>query len=385
MIIRREGKTGVRYGVRIDTPDGRVWVGTFPKLGKVTGDPETEAKAAEARALLTRRQSLVTCDGFALDWLKAGCPTRRQTQKKTSTLSGSRHALNRFARDFRGVRLSDVDRDQAYAWATGNRGYLPYVRGMYNQARNRGLVDHNPFEKLDLPRGDGRRDNTPLSEHEMLQIADVALDVHGDYGHTMKALVLVAAYTGMRAGELYALEWEDLDLEQETVHVQRATYEGAVGLPKSNRKRVILLPPPARTALQNMARQNAVLFGYRQTGLVFPAKKGGMLSTSHMSNPRINADGTSQGYWRRIREAHGRPELHFHELRHFAGHFFYITLGCTDAETAYQLGHRDGGRLVRELYGHGDHGALDRLRRAFDRPTVIGQVANRSQPTADSA
>jgi hypothetical protein len=36
----------------------------------------------------------------------------------------------------------------------------------------------------------------------------------------------------------------------------------------------------------------------------------------------------------------------------------HVELGMPERLVAVQLGHTDGGTLVRELYGHGDHGAL---------------------------
>jgi hypothetical protein len=54
-----------------------------------------------------------------------------------------------------------------------------------------------------------------------------------------------------------------------------------------------------------------------------------------------------------------------HELNHFAGHYLYVTLGLPDRLVAEQLGHRDGAKLVRELYGYGDAGALEEIERAF--------------------
>jgi integrase len=81
----------------------------------------------------------------------------------------------------------------------------------------------------------------------------------------MKALLVFAAYSGMRPGELFALEWPDIDFGAMRIHVNRRVYKGRVGLPKSNKVRTIALTPPARAA--------------RQDGqLVFLAKRGGRLS-----------------------------------------------------------------------------------------------------------
>jgi hypothetical protein len=62
----------------------------------------------------------------------------------------------------------------------------------------------------------------------------------------MKALLVFAAYSGMRPGELFALEWPDIDFGAMRIHVNRRVYKGRVGLPKSNKVRTIALTPPAR-------------------------------------------------------------------------------------------------------------------------------------------
>jgi hypothetical protein len=43
----------------------------------------------------------------------------------------------------------------------------------------------------------------------------------------------------------------------------------------------------------------------------------------------------------------------------------YVELAMHERLVAVQLGHTDGGKLVRELYGHGDHGALEEIDRYF--------------------
>ena len=47
----------------------------------------------------------------------------------------------------------------------------------------------------------------------------------------------------------------------------------------------------------------------------------------------------------------------------------HVELGMPERLVAVQLGHTDGGKLVRELYGHGDHGALAEIDRYLDAPT----------------
>jgi hypothetical protein len=46
-----------------------------------------------------------------------------------------------------------------------------------------------------------------------------------------------------------------------------------------------------------------------------------------------------------------RDPVAFYELRHRAAHWMYVELGIHERLVAVQLGHTDGGKLVRELGG----------------------------------
>ena len=68
--------------------------------------------------------------------------------------------------------------------------------------------------------------------------------------------------------------------------------------------------------------------------------------------------------------------MHWHELRHFAATWL-LELGLSPADVAVQMGHRDGGQLVMEVYGHpSERLARDRIR------AITGQDYSRvySQP-----
>ena len=73
----------------------------------------------------------------------------------------------------------------------------------------------------------------------------------------------------------------------------------------------------------------------------------------------------------------GARRVTSYELRHFAAHFMLVTLGLPERVVGAQLGHNDGGRLVRELYGHGDVGALAEVERAFANVVPIRKAAEK--------
>jgi integrase len=95
-------------------------------------------------------------------------------------------------------------------------------------------LTYNPFKGLSK-KTRGRKDKVPLSAAEVLQLGRSARAKLRDYGPMMKALVLFAAYSGMRPGEIFALEWGDVDFEAMRIRVRRRVYGGKTALPKSNR------------------------------------------------------------------------------------------------------------------------------------------------------
>ena len=151
------------------------------------------------------------------------------------------------------------------------------------------------------------------------------------------------------AGEVFALKWEDIEFANETIIVRRRLYRSELDLPKGNKTREIALFPEARDAIAGLDRE---------TAWVFLAKRGGQLAQSTLNH-----------YWQKITATFGR-NLDPHELRHFCGHHLYVTKGVPDRIVAAQLGHSDGGKLVRELYGHGEVGAIDELKRIYGSNVV---------------
>jgi len=340
VILRRETKAGKpRYGVRVDIDGRQIWVGTFKTRG--------EAQRAEAHARSKGMSPVkTTCDEWVTFWLEGYAD-----RVKASSYNTAESALSKFSRDFRGVPLGRVSRVSAEQWARQNRWRVPVVVTVLNAAVRADLITKNPFEGLSQ-KGPGRKHNVPLSPEEVERLANIAGNLHGP---TMRAFVLFTAYSALRVGEVFALEWGDIDFDRKRIMVRRRLYQGSIDLPKSNRIREVVLTPPARDALLGLDRS---------TEWVFPAKNGG-----RMSQPGLSY------YWQGITAAFGR-KITPHELKHFAGYYLHVILNLPPRVVAAQLGHTDGGRLVERLYGHGDHGALEEIDRAFENVIPLRRASH---------
>ena len=158
-------------------------------------------------------------------------------------------------------------------------------------------------------------------------------------GHRDEHLSAVALFTGMRQGELLALQWGSVDLEKKVVRVVQTVRwvngEGFVFTPKakSNRgMREIPLPAIAVEALRRqkvMVAQERLAGGeaYIQNDLVFPTRKGRPTDASSLARS-----------WKKKMPGMGYRGLRFHDLRH------------THASTLLAMGVHP--KIVQERLGH---------------------------------
>lgn len=298
-----------------------------------------EVDAAERRTNAGRE----TVASFAARWM-GDYPRPRASTRKHNT-----ERVQAFAAAHERRRMDSITIDEARRWANEHRAQLPALRAMFNDARRSGIVAANPFAGLGIERSRGRRDlpSEWLTLADVEGIADAALTVHGDYGPTMAAIVRFAAHTGVRPGELFALQYADLSADTITVRRAADSRTRTIGPPKNGRARTIVYPKAAREAVE----QAADLGGE----LVFTGPRGSQLWASSFS-----------WLWSPVRAAAGRPGMSFYELRHFCATRL-LDLGLTPADVAVQLGHTDGGALVMSTYGHpSERAARARITAALD-------------------
>lgn len=349
-MARKRGKRWVAEGYDRATKKKRY-------LG--TRDTRKEALALEADwRLKARHTGRETCDQFAARW------TRDYPRARVSTNVHNDERIRAFARDFKGVRLSEVDKPTARAWALKHPNNLAAVRAMFGDAVRDGLLETNPFANLRLPGSKGRKEIIALTESELTGLADLALDDRmelGEYAPVYRATVLFAGFVGLRPGELFALRRDDVQGQMATI--ERAVSRTGLGPTKTGRSRTVIVPPAAQDALLDV-----------------PPNRSGLLFTSPAG--RMWTQPSHHRYWSRLRLIANRPGFDFYELRHAAATML-LERGVTPWDVAVQLGHTDGGQLVMSLYGHpSEAGSRARLLAAWDRatgPAPIESGANREQ------
>jgi integrase len=187
---------------------------------------------------------------------------------------------------------------------------------------------HNPFSNLRLPVTEKRGTITAPTMDEYRALLDACTTL-GGYGSEFKAMIQFAAWTGIRQGELFGLQWSDIDSDEVTISRSRKG-DGALGKPKNGQTRTIPLLPPAQV-LETVPR--------RPDSFIFHSPHGQPLRKQ-----------THAHSWNKVRYA-ARVDVRWHDLRHFCATQL-LELGLDHFAVSIQLGHTDGGALVMERYGH---------------------------------
>lgn len=338
--IRKDPKTGEFICRPYDKRAGKK--GRQHRFGTLSEAVAYQEKVKQGRLRPSAKQW--TCDEWVAEWTS----NPDYARPKESTNQHNAERVRKFAEDFAGVPLYEIDRKMARAWARKNKSRVSAVRTMFTDARQDMLIDINPFENLRLQGSAGRKHIRPMTEKEIRKLADIAYGRWPDWP-VMGSMILFAAYTGLRLGELLALRWTDINFEQGTILVERQWLQKprTYGTTKNGQSRLAPLPAPAQDALRLLERD---------------APAGGADNQLVWYSPRFKRIEPSlhDYYWRQVRERFlgalsaeraAEIDLDWHVLRHFTASWL-VDKGVRPDDVAGALGHTDGGRLVMELYGH---------------------------------
>lgn len=174
-------------------------------------------------------------------------------------------------------------------------------------------------------------------------------------------LVRVAAYAGLRRGELVALRWRDVDFAGRKIIVRRAlSGETEVRSTKSRRARQVPLPNQAATALERLSCRGEF------TGpddYVFVSRLGRRLDPSALRRR-----------FERARDAAGLEPLRFHDLRHTYGSLL-VAGGIDLPSVKAAMGHSHITTTERYLHARPAGELADRFTAALSGSTIPAATA----------
>lgn len=356
-IRKREGRTGTTFQVIYRENGKQKTQGGFQtKRAAQQWAKATETDIARG-TFIDPAKSREHFGPFAEKWMA------NQHHLKPKTHSDYEHVVqSRLIPELGSTQLGKLDHQRVQAFVNAQAAhYAPasvrkshlVLRRILDAAVRQDVIAKNPAIGVSLPRTNAREMLFLTAE----QADALAAAVPARY----RALILCAAWTGLRAGELTALRVSDFaDDELSAVRVTRAVSDVGGTLvedtTKSERSRVVGVPATLRDELR--AHLAAVHpHGHGPDALVFPGEHGDW---------HRHANFYRRHFAPAVRRAlpadlHG---LRFHDLRHTCAALM-IDLGAHPKEIADRLGHSSIS-VTMDRYGHLFPDRHDALTNALD-------------------
>ena len=231
--------------------------------------------------------------------------------------------------------------------------FLVPLKEMFKHAVAWGYIKRDPSLYVKRPR-------VEMEEMDFFTPEELRIFL-GNVNPNHYALFLTAVMTGMRRGELLALQWGDIDWNSDQISIRRSIYKGEFVNPKSkNAIRRIVISPILRQALE----QHRLIGRKSEFDLIFPNEIGLPLNPENLIKREFHSALDRAGL-RRIR---------FHDLRHSYASIL-ISQGENIKFIQSQLGHSSA-KTTLDRYGHLMLNLENDAARRLDK-TVFGSFVRR--------
>ena len=208
-----------------------------------------------------------------------------------------------------------------------------------------GLIDSNPFDRVIKPKKPAKKKKDNFYTKDELE---TFLNGARDAGMMKYTLFRLLAFSGMRIGELIALEWSDVDFFRKTVSISKTLTldkkgKFTVGSPKTaSSNRTIMLDDETMNTLQKWRAEQSrriVYLGKPKNDLIFPSEYGEHFSSTTVMN------------WnKKIAEKQGLRKIGLHGFRHTHASLCFEA-GLTMQDVKDRLGHSNISTTM-DIYTH---------------------------------
>ena len=325
-----------------------------------------EAQAALAETIDShRRQDFVAPTALRVrDFVETWINALETQGRKVSTIAGYRRTMKLYvlprlgSRKLQDLRATDLDDLYAELLRSGGVKGRPLsmstvhhvhtaIGKLLHDAERKGLVVRNVARLADAPSMAAARDRAP--DMNVWTPDELSRFLRYVENYRAGALIHLAVMTGMRRGELVALQWDAVDLRRSTVKVRSAaTYLDGVetiDVPKTKRsRRTIDLDQRTVSVLKrHRATQREELFELGVT-----SSTDDRVFANEIGEP-MRPHSVGQAF-NRLVESSGIPRIRLHDLRHtHASHL--LAAGVNAKVVSERLGHASVSFTL-DTYGH---------------------------------
>lgn len=234
------------------------WVIRYAYQGRIVRETVGPSKTTARAALAKRKTQIAEGKYFpereqrrkttVQEWIERHLASTEHTHRdhRHRKILGAWWVAKLGSRTLDSIRPSDVEKAIAEirasrATATANR-YLAFLKRVFTQAQDNGLVERNPVRPVKLGREPAGRVRWLTAQEEEALAGRRSKEISfEDF-----AAIRLAMNTGLRQGELWALRWNDVQDGAATVHRT-----------KNGERRTVPLNEPANAALKALRGSRA--------------------------------------------------------------------------------------------------------------------------------
>ncbi len=317
------------------------------------GTFKTKTAAKTARSDARKRLGGPGCDVTVADFRTRWITDPLFARPKESTNIHNAERTKAFTAMYGGIPIARVSDDVVAEWLAGGKrnATVPALRAMFSDAGSAKagrLTNRNPFAGLGLSGEKGNRGRQPPREADMERMIALARELTPP---SFAAYLEFACLTAARPGELDALKLDRVRWDDDEIDIveQWSATTRTFTTPKYGPYKLALVGR-ARTVLTAMKRDSDSEFAFAT-----------IRGTHYTPSSRCH-------HWNRVRCAAGLGHVTLYlATRHYFGWYATNVLELPPDIVAQQFGHRDGGKLIAQLYGHQEGKvARRRIREAYD-------------------
>ena len=343
--------------------EGRVTAGYSPegKRQRRKVVARTKREAAERLELLKREVNAGLSGEAArwtvADWLERWVKDEAAATVRPRTLAVYEQILRTHlipALGHHRLKKLEPSHIRAYFLMKMTAGLKPRTIGNHHIVLRRALeiatryqyIERNVARLVSPPRAE-RYEAQPLGQEEIGKF------LHAARGHSLEALFIVAASTGMRQGEVLGLAWPQVDLDGGYVRVSAglSRYAGDFhgGEPKTvNSRRTIAIPLPVVEALRHHRDRKTLAERRGGEARTWVGNEWGLVFTGALRQP-LGARSVYSEFLGVLKSG-GVRLIRFHDLRHGAATFL-LAQGIAMKVVQEILGHAQMS-MTADLYSH---------------------------------
>jgi len=318
------------------------------KYKTVTAKNEYDAEKKLAEFLVENNYNRIGSDMLLSDYIKYW-KEHYVVKLKKNTVYSYTYQAQKVHECLGHLRLRDITVRHIKLFVCQIHNYAPATQktimaitsNIFTNAYQDELIQANPCSRVKISGSSPKRKILNIEEvSEFLRALD-------GLKPSFKTLISIGVYTGLRKGEAMALSWQDIDLVNRHIKVNKQyTYNvndrNFFDTPKTASSCRLVSMPDALVS---------VFLGYKKYWKVFCEKHN--IQSEYMfitKNGRLYGHNKVGEALRKLLKAKGLPRITFHDLRHLHASLT-ISAGANLTEVAEQLGHTDIITLAK-IYAH---------------------------------